>query len=114
MTKTPEELAQEYVIGKFPDTNSDMFLAAESVHKAFFAGYKAAQQWISVSDRLPEENQEVLISYGQKPFFLIAFLYYPNHPKKDVKMFCGNNNTNYSLDYVTHWQPLSAPPKEEK
>lgn len=43
MTKTPEELAQEYVIGEFPDTNSDMFLAAESVHKAFIAGYKAAQ-----------------------------------------------------------------------
>ena len=44
MSKTPEELAQEYVIGEFPDTNSDMFLAAESVHKAFIAGYKAAQQ----------------------------------------------------------------------
>lgn len=42
MTKTPEELAQEYVIGEFPDTNSDMFLAAESVHKAFIAGYKAS------------------------------------------------------------------------
>lgn len=41
MSKTPEELAQEYVIGEFPDTNSDMFLAAESVHKAFLAGYKA-------------------------------------------------------------------------
>lgn len=74
----------------------------------------AEQHWISIKDRLPEENQEVLISYGQKPFFLIAFLYHPNHPKKDVKMFCGKNNTNYSLDYVTHWQPLPEPPKEER
>lgn len=61
MSKSSEELAQEYVIGEFPDTNSDMFLAAKSVHKAFLAGYKAAQQWISVSDRLPEENQNVLV-----------------------------------------------------
>ena len=41
MSKSPEELAQEYVIGEFPDTNSDMFLAAESVHKAFIAGVEA-------------------------------------------------------------------------
>ena len=44
MTKTPEEMAEEYVIGEFPDTNSDTFLAVESAHKAFIAGYKAAMQ----------------------------------------------------------------------
>lgn len=114
--KTPEEMAMEYI--KDVETARNPSVAATAfpqMQRCFLAGYQAAKpQWISVKDRLPEENQEVLISYGQKPFFLIAFLYHPNHPKKDVKMFCGQNNTNYSLNYVTHWQPLPAPPQEEK
>ncbi len=73
---------------------------------------KVMPQWISVKERLPEINQEVLISYGKKPFLLIAFLYHPQYPKKDVKVFCGTNNTNYSLEYVTHWMPAPEPPKE--
>ena len=60
MTKTPEELAQEYVIGEFPDTNSDMFLAAESVHKAFIAGYKAAMDSTEWQMRVLNNLDEVI------------------------------------------------------
>ena len=56
-----EELAQEYVIGEFPDTNSDMFLAAESVHKAFLAGYKAAKAIVE------EELQAVQAQRAEYP-----------------------------------------------
>lgn len=129
MSKTPEQMAEEYGTGiDLCCGTSDIIIAAE---KGFLAGYKAAKDqladtgkvmnssknsndWISVKDRLPEINQEVLISYGKKPFLLIAFLYHPQYPKKDVKVFCGTNNTNYSLEYVTHWMPLPEPPRKTK
>jgi hypothetical protein len=65
--------------------------------------------WISVKDRLPEIGVDVLISYGRLPFYHLAFLTHNG----DIQWFNGNHsNIEYSLDDVTHWMPLPAPPKE--
>lgn len=67
--------------------------------------------WIKVEDRLPEENQDVLIwnhnainkavcatfKYGK-------FHRYENHIDKDI---C----SSYFYPDVTHWQPLAKAPK---
>jgi len=112
--KTPEQMAEEHAKLRCPEQGPE-FIVWCMCRDDFLAGYQAAKdQWISVKERLPEINQEVLISYGKKPFLLVAFLYHPQYPKKDVKVFCGTNNTNYSLEYVTHWMPLPEPPRKTK
>ena len=56
MDKTPKELAKQYC-----DQFSWNDPREEDALEAFIAGYQAATpQWISVKDRLPEDNLEVL------------------------------------------------------
>lgn len=60
-------------------------------------------EWISVSDRLPEEKQSVLVHYvdGWMP---IAFLL-------DGKWYQSGGETSWLI--VTHWMPLPELPKED-
>ena len=64
------------------------------------------QQWISVKDRLPEENTEVLIycktNSRKKVFFVDKIRYFRGLPIWQV--WSGK---------VTHWMPLPQPPKGE-
>lgn len=81
---------------------------SDSAHIGIFlAGVKwAAPKWISVKERLPEEEE------GGK--FLVCFsggnrhLYY-------FTLDDGFYHPTYSSDTpVTHWMPLPEPPKEEE
>jgi hypothetical protein len=124
MSKTPEELAEEYA-------NSCLTTNAYILSKdAFLAGYKAAQehahaaleeaearmeeikdqvagvskmmpQWISVKDRLPEDASDVLIAWADGV---------------SEACFCDETwcREGRRLLWVTHWMPLPAPPKEEE
>ena len=58
MSKTPEEMAKEYVKQEQLE-----YEESSGAYYGFLAGYKAAQQWISVKDRLPEEGVWVLGYY---------------------------------------------------
>ena len=63
------------------------------------------QQWISVKDRLPEENETVLAYDGD---FVEPSVFYGDHgfyelDKYEADPLCG----------VTHWMPLPEPPKGE-
>lgn len=105
--KTPEQMAKEYC---------DQFCwndpREEDARDAFLAGYAAAKpKWIGVKERLPEMNEEVLISYGNTPFYKLAFLIHNG----DRKWFHGTySNQEYQIDDVTHWMPLPEPPKENE
>lgn len=63
-------------------------------------------EWISVKDRLPEENTEVLIycktNRGKEVFFVDKIRYFRGLPIWQVWR-----------EKVTHWMPLPKPPKGE-
>ena len=117
MSKTPEELAEKYTKdwwGNLPEAEG----MRKSARENFLAGYKAAQEqlgstsatlnnWISVKDRLPEQNLNVLawikLGTSQYPFIETA----SGNPE-----ICSGWK-HYNKDQVTHWQPLPEPPKEE-
>lgn len=76
-------------------------------------------EWISVKDRLPENDDEVLI-YIVKDIVQAYFLRGYWHGSI---MVTDNMNDGYvsdrrivkegsSFDFVTHWMPLPEPPKE--
>jgi Protein of unknown function (DUF551) len=104
MSKTPEELAEEYCASPYEKD-------------AFLAGYQAAApQWISVKDRLPELRQEVLVWYdnGYEVAYLQKFeppkLQYPQFNNVEMFEWCFGDFEDFD---VTHWMPLPEPPKEE-
>lgn len=64
------------------------------------AELEAAQRWISVSEQLPKEMQEVLVSVGVK----LSIMYHSRVGWTD-EWFIDND--------VTHWMPLPQLPKPE-
>ena len=71
------------------------------------------QQWISVKDRLPEDGIEVLF-YSPEKEMNCCFVGYKATKNEYVDPE-GNGLIARQIEkYYTHWQPLPAPPKEEK
>lgn len=60
-------------------------------------------EWISVKDRLPESNTEVLV-YSKRRGVTIDFV--------DAFMLTGTV-TFYRNSDVTHWMPIPEPPPED-
>ncbi len=130
MSKTPEELVEDYT-STLPKRNLDVF----DIEMAFLAGYQAgyergyergvevlhmtykaaAPQWISVKDRLPELRQKVLVWYdnGYEVAFLQKFeppkLQYPQFNNVEMFEWCFGDFEDFD---VTHWMPLPKPPEE--
>lgn len=102
MSKTPEEMAEEYC-----NTKQLSYVERLVITKGFLDGYEAAKQWISVKDRLPEDGQTCLYA-----------IYIPkkNEWKLDYGEWQAKEEVFYGeyLDYrdlnwtVTHWMPLPS------
>ena len=95
----------------------------------FMAGYQAAQQWISVKERLPnlektsrslrrESSCILLVSYGN------VYAAHLCEDWSDRSLFIFEACTcncrafdmdidEWKLDQVTHWMPLPNPPEEK-
>jgi len=130
MSKTPEEMAEEYA----NSTDScDVDQEYAFAYKGFLAGYKAAQDqvadaskvmnspnnsdgWISVKERLPvfrQYNQNDESGYTEDVLmcFVWGRIRINNFEKVDGIVTTGHGN---NLNEVTHWMPLPEAPKEEK
>lgn len=117
MTKTPEQMAEEFAVQCPPRFNSH--------YKAFLAGYQAAKDemnypekpdgWINVKERLPEIADGRFISddvlwisrHGEMHVSCLEQL------RHEIRVDWGEAGL-LKLDQVTHWMPLPEPPKEEK
>ena len=115
--KTPEQMAKEYC-----DQFSWNDPREEDARDAFLAGYAAAQQkWISVNERLPEEDVAVLV-YGQilnDPPDIIGVRRRYNGDQEWKHTWESEDGFIYREDDVTHWMPLPwmllpEPPKENE
>ena len=82
---------------------------------------KANFEWISVKDKLPNEDGDYLCCWGNKYIRIYSFA--KNLSKIDRYDFCGKKTGWYDLDSewgyyeissVTHWMPLPELPKEVK
>ena len=113
MTKTPKQLAVEWLKEEYGDTSNWTYMGQEMSLDAFYAGYQAAQQWISVKDRLPEEGVEVLFHSPEKEMNC-CFVGYRATENEYVDPE-GNGLIARQIEkYYTHWMPLPAPPKEDR
>lgn len=74
----------------------------------------SATEWISVDDRLPE-NDVMVIGYTPCDGFMFVG-YYHEEPKYDWKVWrivTAMRSTKVMTKKVTHWMPLPQPPKGE-
>lgn len=68
-----------------------------------------APQWISVEDRLPEEQKEVLIYLPEYDSVEMASLF--TIPSMNLREWAQNEDA-FMFDEVSYWMPLPEPPKE--
>jgi hypothetical protein len=73
-------------------------------------------RWIPVSERLPENNEDVLVTDGE---YCAVGYYRPDAQAWDSDTFGWLENrilfedVEYGIGTVTHWMPLPEIPKEE-
>ena len=67
-------------------------------------------QWVSVKDRLPEEQKEVLIYLPEYDSVEMAALF--TIPSMNLREWEQNEGA-YMLDEVSYWMPLPEPPEED-
>jgi hypothetical protein len=60
--------------------------------------------WVSVEDRLPDDDQTVLVTNGQR----VKEVCFAQRTKLDMPNF---RFTTMKFDEITHWMPLPSPPK---
>ena len=80
----------------------------------------AVQQWISVKDRLPEDDPEIKKHIEGDSFGLLTVLVYNGVVKQTNRFFCNEpklglpktNGWEWASLNVTHWMPLPEAPKE--
>ena len=86
----------------------------ETIADHLIANGVTVQEWISVDDRLPE-NDVMVIGYTPCDGFMFVG-YYHEEPKYDWKVWrivTAMRSTKVMTKKVTHWMPLPQPPKGE-
>lgn len=102
--KTFEEWIHDNLENEHEPTNSHGWL-----RRAWDASREAAFSWISVSDRLPEIAEGVLITDGKEISIGQRRPVYPDYPQWQWEPWgFGGYEYDWDLDcdHVTHWMPL--------
>jgi hypothetical protein len=69
-------------------------------------------EWISVKDRLPCDEQEVLVYDSKRGIHKTFFVYEPYECEEGGFDKHGFAIMDVSFENITHWQPLPEPPKD--
>jgi hypothetical protein len=113
MSKTPEQLAVEWLKEEYGDTSHWTYMGQEMSLDAFYAGYQAAApQWISVKDRLPPPEVKVLWWNETADQAGVSSYEYMSHCN-DTMIEWGDAGY-ISIKNFTHWMPLPKPPEDAK
>ena len=104
--------------------NEELFVVDDNVEQAEYLIEHGVtvQEWVSVKDRLPSDEQDVLvIAHGWDG----RLVYVGSHKRVEAKKSWLTGITNKSSEWllwgwsylkepiVTHWMPLPQPPKGE-
>jgi hypothetical protein len=110
--KTLEEVekiaVERYPICGHEDEYSDENVSQMNKQTAFLEGFLLSQEqdkWISVSERLPTENDNYITSVNGIPFSVMSKFHYG-------KWYWNNGTEDKECNDVTHWQPLPPKPKQ--
>lgn len=69
-------------------------------------------EWLSVKDRLPE-NQQICTLYSDGTHLTFFKFHEKGHSGNDFHYFSDMNNKGpIGVDEITHWMPLPQPPKD--
>ena len=79
-------------------------MSMEFIEEAVVFGKKEKYKWISVKDRLPEDDTSVLVFGGKSMYIAQCF----NNGKSWYRIGTRNHYCN-----PTHWMPLPNPPDKE-
>ena len=93
-------LACEYESGSC-ELTSCRSCNARNIADHLIANGVTVQEWVSVEDRLPEENTTVIVATDDGIVFQCLYSY-------DGWDLWDDNDVN-----ITHWQPMPQPPKGE-
>ena len=93
--KTIEQASSEHAVKRHYDLNLRKFVVGD-----FKAGVEFAQQWISVKDEFPED-QEIILVKTDKGCYSTAYL----HGKKSGFIIYGADAYE-EFGNVTHWRPI--------
>ena len=74
-----------------------------SAERLYAAGYRKQSGWISVDERLPDENVRVLVYLTHQAY---------GHTHMDTDRIFDGTWVRWSGS-ITHWMPLPEPPKGE-
>lgn len=116
MNKQIEEMVKDissYIHKKPKRTMLIITDSKTSVHRPglsehlYNAGYRK-QEWISVEDRLPQENEKVLAINSDGEIFIATYLLHKITPSARGYTTWASGQWNGT---PTHWQPLPQPPK---
>jgi hypothetical protein len=90
-------------------TGREMRFTGSDVTPCLIANGVTVQEWISVKDRLPDEDEDVLaFGYYHETFQTLIC-----HYRSDFKGQWFTSVAGQQVYEVTHWMPLPQPPKGE-